>query len=107
MVTGLLTCEEQLELDIYPGLPQAFQFRVVKSGSLWVPEYDMEYDIGDYCLENFVQDIENKNSSRILGGAVCFIKTDIPNTFDPSKIPVRKCCFHDEVSVIFEFIKTR
>ena len=93
----MLTCEEQLELDIYPGVPHNFEFRVVSSGSLWVPEYDMEYDVENYCLENFITDADDGNSSLILGGAVCFLQNDIPKTFDPNKIPIRKCCYHDEV----------
>ncbi|CAL4136964.1 unnamed protein product, partial [Meganyctiphanes norvegica] len=95
--TGFLTCSDMFELDTNPDAPPSFEFRVLDTGQLWVPEYNTQYQTEDYCLENFVKDPLIENSKHILGGAVCVAKTTVGDTFDPSKIPVRKCCLHDQV----------
>ncbi|XP_018026488.1 uncharacterized protein LOC108681918 isoform X2 [Hyalella azteca] len=95
--TGLLECDQQFQLDVYPDQEPSFQFRVLESGWLWVPEYNMEYRPQHYCLETFVQDAGDRSSAFIMGGAVCVVQEEEPQTFDPDKIPIRKCCHVDMV----------
>ena len=85
---------------MYPDKEPSFQFRVLESGWLWVPEYDMEYRPDQYCLETFVTDAEDPDSASIMGGAVCFVQEE-PQMFDPEKVPVRKCCHPGMVSHLF------
>ncbi|XP_068239071.1 uncharacterized protein [Palaemon carinicauda] len=93
--TQMLECEKYL-LDVEPGKKPEFDFRVLDTGQLWVPEYEQYYDQEHYCLENFVANASVRGSPHIMGAMVCVLETQV-ETFDPSKIPVRKCCMHDEV----------
>ncbi|XP_050712909.1 probable G-protein coupled receptor Mth-like 1 isoform X2 [Eriocheir sinensis] len=93
--TSLLDCERYL-LDAMPGKKPEFDFRVLDSGHLWVPEYEHQYDLDHYCLENFVLNASVKGSPHIQGAMVCVLQTEV-ETYDPSKIPVRKCCMPNEV----------
>ncbi|KAK8730240.1 hypothetical protein OTU49_008168 [Cherax quadricarinatus] len=93
--TEMLECERYL-LDVVPGKKPEFDFRVLDTGQLWVPEYEKYYDPDHYCLENFVANTSVKGSPHIQGAMVCILETEV-ETFDPSKIPVRKCCMHNEV----------
>lgn len=94
--TSMLDCERYL-LDAVPGKKPEFDFRVLDSGHLWVPEYEQQYDSPHYCLENFVLNASVKGSPHIQGAMVCVQETEV-ETYDPSKIPVRKCCMPNEVS---------
>ncbi|XP_071542012.1 uncharacterized protein [Panulirus ornatus] len=93
--TEMLTCEKYL-LDVIPDKKPEFDFRVLVTGHLWVPEYESYYDPDNYCLENFVKNASVKGSPHIQGAMVCIVETEV-ETFDPSKIPIRKCCMHYEV----------
>ncbi|XP_045608848.2 uncharacterized protein [Procambarus clarkii] len=93
--TEMLGCERYL-LDAVPERKPEFDFRVLDTGQLWVPEYERYYDPADYCLENFVANASVRGSPHIQGAMVCILETEV-ETFDPSKIPVRKCCMHNEV----------
>ncbi|XP_042208084.1 uncharacterized protein LOC121856551 isoform X1 [Homarus americanus] len=93
--TEMLGCERYL-LDVIPDKKPEFDFRVLDTGQLWVPEYEKYYDPSNYCLENFVANASVKGSSHIQGAMVCVLETEV-ETFDPTKIPVRKCCMHNEV----------
>ncbi|KAK7072226.1 hypothetical protein SK128_006759, partial [Halocaridina rubra] len=93
--TEMLECEKYL-LDVVPGKKPEFDFRVLDTGQLWVPEYEQYYNLEYYCLENFVVNASIKGSPHIQGAMVCILETQV-ETFDPSKIPVRKCCMHNEV----------
>ncbi|XP_063848397.1 uncharacterized protein LOC135093258 isoform X1 [Scylla paramamosain] len=93
--TSPLDCERYL-LDAVPERKPEFDFRVLDSGHLWVPEYEHQYDLKHYCLENFVVNASVKGSPHIQGAMVCVLQTEV-ETYDPSKIPVRKCCMPNEV----------
>ena len=104
MQTGLLECDQQFQLDVYPEQQPSFQFRVLESGWLWVPEYNAEYRPEHYCLETFVSDASDSGSPFIMGGAVCVVQEEPPHTFDPTKIPIRKCCTMDMVRICYNRI---
>ena len=95
--TSPLECERYL-LDAVPERKPEFDFRVLDNGYLWVPEYEHQYDLDHYCLENFVENASVKGSPHIQGAMVCVLQTEV-ETYDPSKIPVRKCCMPNEVSL--------
>ncbi|KAK4292006.1 hypothetical protein Pmani_035197, partial [Petrolisthes manimaculis] len=93
--TDMLGCQKYM-LDVVPENKPEFDFRVLDTGQLWVPEYERHYDPPHYCLENFVRDASVRGSPHIQGAMVCILETEV-ETFDPSKVPVRKCCMYDEV----------
>ncbi|KAK3861009.1 hypothetical protein Pcinc_032977, partial [Petrolisthes cinctipes] len=98
--TDMLGCQKYL-LDVVPENKPEFDFRVLDTGQLWVPEYERHYDPPHYCLENFVRDASLRGSPHIQGAMVCILETEV-ETFDPSKVPVRKCCMYDEVRGVRE-----